>query len=89
MSVTVFDNSMESRYEARIDGVLVGVSQYELTTDTIVFLHTVVRQDLKVRESAVRSRGSPSTMREPAVCRYVRSARISGAGWIGILNMET
>jgi uncharacterized protein len=44
MSVTVFDNSMDSRYEARIDGVLVGVSQYELTTDTIVFLHTVVRQ---------------------------------------------
>jgi uncharacterized protein len=45
MSVTVDDNSMEGRYEARIDGVLVGASQYELTPDTIVFLHTVVRQE--------------------------------------------
>jgi predicted GNAT family acetyltransferase len=45
MSVTVADNPMESRYEAQIDGVLVGVSQYELTADTIVFLHTVVRQE--------------------------------------------
>ena len=45
MSVTVADNTMESRYEAQIDGVLVGVSQYELTADTITFLHTVVRQE--------------------------------------------
>jgi uncharacterized protein len=49
MSVTVIDNTMESRYEARIDGVLVGVSQYELTTDTIVFIHTVVRQEYEGR----------------------------------------
>jgi uncharacterized protein len=45
MSVTVDDNPMENRYEARIDGALVGVSQYELTADTIVFLHTVVAQE--------------------------------------------
>ena len=45
MSVTVVDDSMESRYEARIDGELVGLSQYELTADTITFLHTVVRQE--------------------------------------------
>jgi uncharacterized protein len=45
MSVTVDDNPMENRYEARIDEALVGVSQYELTADTIVFLHTVVAQE--------------------------------------------
>ena len=45
MSVTVDDNPIESRYEASIDGALVGVSQYELTPDTIVFLHTVVAQE--------------------------------------------
>jgi predicted GNAT family acetyltransferase len=42
MSVTVADNAMESRYEARVDGALAGVSVYELTPDTIIFLHTVV-----------------------------------------------
>ena len=44
MSVTVDDNPMVSRYEARINGALAGVSEYELTPDTIVFLHTVVAQ---------------------------------------------
>jgi uncharacterized protein len=45
MSVTVDDNPIENRYEARIDGTIVGASQYELTADTIVFLHTVVAQE--------------------------------------------
>jgi uncharacterized protein len=45
MSVTVDDNPIDNRYEARIDGTIVGVSQYELTADTIVFLHTVVAQE--------------------------------------------
>jgi predicted GNAT family acetyltransferase len=44
MSVTVDDNPMDSRYEARVDDALAGVCEYELTTDTIVFLHTVVAQ---------------------------------------------
>jgi uncharacterized protein len=44
MSVTVADNPMGSRYEARIDGALAGVSQYELADDTIIFLHTVVAE---------------------------------------------
>jgi predicted GNAT family acetyltransferase len=44
MSVTVADNTMASRYEARIDGALAGVCEYDLTPDTIVFLHTVVAQ---------------------------------------------
>jgi uncharacterized protein len=44
MSVTVEDNPMVSRYEARINGALAGISEYELTHDTIIFLHTVVAQ---------------------------------------------
>ncbi len=44
MSVTVADNLMESRYEARVDNALAGVSEYELTVDTIIFLHTVVAE---------------------------------------------
>ena len=45
MSVTVDDNPMENRYEARIDGAIVGASQYELTSVTIEFLQTVVAQE--------------------------------------------
>ena len=52
VSGTVGDYERDSRrqpdgepYEARIDGELVGISQYELTADTIVFLHTVVAEE--------------------------------------------
>jgi uncharacterized protein len=45
MTVVVADNLMENRYEARLDGALAGVSQYELAADTIVFLHTVVAEE--------------------------------------------
>jgi uncharacterized protein len=82
MSVTVVDDSMESRYEARLDGELVGISQYELTSDTIVFLHTVVRQEYEGRGvgSAIarfalddaRARG----LRVRPLCPYIR-------GWLG------
>lgn len=44
MSVTVEDNPLVSRYQARINGALAGVSEYDLADDTIVFLHTVVAQ---------------------------------------------
>jgi uncharacterized protein len=47
MSVTVSDNTMANRYEARLDGVLAGVSEYELTPDTIIFLHTVVAEEFE------------------------------------------
>src|SRR5688572_22218614 len=45
MGVTVFDNPMASRYEARIDGVLAGISEYELTPDTIIVLDAVVAEE--------------------------------------------
>jgi len=40
--VVVTDNPAESRYEARIDGVLAGVAEYHLTKASIVFTHTEV-----------------------------------------------
>jgi len=49
MNVAVVDNTMGNRYEARVDGVLAGVSEYELTTDTIIFLHTVVAEEYEGR----------------------------------------
>jgi hypothetical protein len=47
MTVSVADDPMASRYEARIDGKLAGVSEYEVTPDTIVFPHTVVADQHK------------------------------------------
>jgi predicted GNAT family acetyltransferase len=38
----VVDNPLEHRYEAWLDGRIVGVSEYELADDRIVFLHTEV-----------------------------------------------
>jgi hypothetical protein len=49
-TVSVADDPMASRYEARIDGKLASVSEYELTPDTIVFLHTVVANEYRARD---------------------------------------
>jgi predicted GNAT family acetyltransferase len=38
----VVDNPLENRYEAVLDGRVVGVSEYELVEDRIVFVHTEV-----------------------------------------------
>jgi uncharacterized protein len=82
MSVTVVDDSMESRYEARIDGELVGLSQYELTADTIVFLHTVVRQEYEgqgvgsaIARFALDDARARGLLVRP-LCPYIR-------GWLG------
>jgi len=40
--VQVTDNPAESRFEARLDGVLAGYSEYETADDLIMFTHTVV-----------------------------------------------
>jgi predicted GNAT family acetyltransferase len=40
--VSVTDNPAESRYEARIDGELLGFAEYHLTKTSIVFTHTEV-----------------------------------------------
>jgi uncharacterized protein len=81
MSVRVDDNPMESRYEAWVDGALVGASQYELTADTIVFFHTVVAEEYEGQGVAsaiarcalddARARG----LHVRPLCPYIR-------GWI-------
>jgi predicted GNAT family acetyltransferase len=81
MTVLVADNLMENRYEARLDGALAGVSQYELTADTIVFLHTVVAEEYEGQGVAsaiaryalddARARG----LHVRPLCPYIR-------GWI-------
>jgi uncharacterized protein len=82
MSVVVADNTMENRYEAWLDGALAGVSQYELTSDSIVFLHTVVAEKHEGQGVAsaiaryalddARARG----LQVRPLCPYIR-------GWIG------
>jgi predicted GNAT family acetyltransferase len=80
MSVTVDDNPLVSRYEARIEGALAGISEYELTEDNIiVFLHTVVAQKYegqgvggaiaKYALDDARARG----MHVLALCPFIRS----------------
>ena len=59
MSVRVDDNPMESRYEAWVDGALVGASQYELTADTIVFFPPSWLTSMRVRELPARSAVRP------------------------------
>ena len=82
MSVTVEDNPLVSRYEARIDGALAGISEYELTDDTIIFLHTVVARKYEgmgvggsIARHALddaRARG----LQVQALCPFIR-------GWMG------
>jgi predicted GNAT family acetyltransferase len=45
--VAVTDNPAESRYEARIDGELLGFAEYHLTKSSIVFTHTEVFEAAK------------------------------------------
>lgn len=40
--IEVSDNSDERRYEARIDGALAGVAEYQRTDKLVVFTHTEV-----------------------------------------------
>jgi predicted GNAT family acetyltransferase len=48
-SVQVRDNPPENRYEAALDGRVVGFSEYELQADRIRFLHTEVDPSLEGR----------------------------------------
>jgi uncharacterized protein len=81
MSVIVDDNPTESRYEAWVDGTLAGLSQYELTADTIVFLHTVVAAEYEgqgVASAIARYALDDARARDLHVrplCPYIR-------GWI-------
>jgi uncharacterized protein len=82
MSVTVEDNPLVSRYEGRVDGTLAGVSEYELTEDMIIFLHTIVAEKYEgqgvggaIARYALddaRARG----LQVRALCPFIR-------GWMG------
>lgn len=41
-SIDIVDNQERSRYEATIDGQVVGYSEYKLTPNLVVFTHTEV-----------------------------------------------
>ncbi len=56
----VADNPAESRYEAILDGRLVGVSEYDLEGDRIVFVHTEV-------DSSVEGKGVGSRLAQAAL----------------------
>jgi uncharacterized protein len=45
--IRVVDNPAEHRYEAHLDGRVVGFSEYDLGDDRIVFLHTEVDPSVK------------------------------------------
>jgi predicted GNAT family acetyltransferase len=45
MNVTVADNLAEARYEVWADGKLAAFTEYELTSDTIIFIHTEVEPE--------------------------------------------
>lgn len=78
--IDVTDNPDERRYEARIDGGLVGFAAYEVGTGRIVFTHTEVFPEFEGRGVAsalarnalddVRSRGG---VRVVPRCPYFRS----------------
>lgn len=46
-AVVVTDNPTDGRFEARVDGELVGIADYELTAHAIVFTHTEVSPALE------------------------------------------
>ena len=80
MSVTVVDNPTDSRFEARVDGTLAGVSEYELTSDTIIFLHTQVAEKYEGQGAGSEWHDMRSMTRGRGASMFVRSARSSAAG---------
>ena len=81
----IVDNPGRHRYEAVLDGRVVGISQYVLTGDVITFLHTEVDQSaegkgLGSRLAAgalddVRRRGLRVMARCPFIAAYIKRHR--------------
>lgn len=83
--LTVRDNPAERRYEARLEGEVVGYSQYIPATDRIIFTHTVVEPEYEGRgigtelaravvEDAI-ARGLRITPRCPFIRAYLQRHR--------------
>jgi uncharacterized protein len=80
MDLTVTDNLFEGRYEAQLDGEVVGVAEYELTGDDLMILiHTEVlpgQQDQGVGGALARATLGDARRRGlkvRAVCPFMRS----------------
>jgi predicted GNAT family acetyltransferase len=81
----IVDNPEEERYEARLDGEVVGFSTYRRIGDRIVFIHTETDPALKGRGVAsrlaagalddVRARGLKVTPKCPFIAAYIRRHR--------------
>ncbi|MGO4594689.1 GNAT family N-acetyltransferase [Leifsonia sp. 2TAF2] len=80
MSLTVENRPDESRYVLLQDGEVIGLAEYELRDDAIVFTHTEVDEEKRERgmastlvQSALDDVRDNSERRVVASCPYVRS----------------
>jgi uncharacterized protein len=81
----ILDNQARRRYEAVLDGRVVGFSQYALTDDVITFLHTEVDQTVEGKGLGsrlaagalddVRRRGLNVVARCPFIAAYIKRHR--------------
>ena len=81
----IVDNPQRHRYEAVLDGRVVGISQYTLTDDVITFLHTEVDQTVEGKGLGsrlaagalddVRRRGLRVVARCPFIAAYIKRHR--------------
>ena len=83
--ITVADNPAETRYEARLGDRVVGVAEYELDDDRLVFVHTEVDRTVEGKGigSALargalddaRSRDLAVTVECPFITSWIRRHR--------------
>jgi uncharacterized protein len=81
----IVDNPARHRYEAVLDGRVVGISQYTLADDVITFLHTEVDQTVEGKGLGsrlaagalddVRRRGLRVVAKCPFIAAYIKRHR--------------
>ncbi|GAB3586690.1 GNAT family N-acetyltransferase [Leifsonia lichenia] len=79
MSLTVVKQPESSRYALLTDGEQIGVAEYELRDDAIVFTHTVVDEEKREKgmastlvQEALDDVRANTDLRVVATCPYVR-----------------
>ena len=79
-AVQVTDNPDRSRYEALVDGEVIGYAEYELAEDRITFTHTVVADEYEgqgvgstLARAALDDVRSQGGRRVVPQCRFVKS----------------
>lgn len=68
-SVTITNNEAQGRYEARVDGELAGILEYQLGEGIVLFPHTEVHPQFGGRGSARSSRPGRCVRRRTRACR--------------------